>query len=434
MRKRDVAHGLALAALDGAWQPEAIAERLAGALAIEDNPSTRQIGRKLVRALEGPDEVETVAAVIARSQGFRALCEKGPLHVRVWHTPTLAPRPSRFGVPPLATVGDVAALLELPIEKLEWLADVHGMNARAPDPRLEHYHYRWIAKRSGGARLIEAPKPALRSAQRRVLDRVLAHIPPHPAAHGFVSGRSVIEHARAHTGRAIVARLDLSTFFWSVAPARLRGIFALAGYSREVSATLTGLATTKTPFRALAAMPPAGMDPFAVRRLLGNRHLPQGAPTSGALANLACFALDRRLTGLAARFGGTYTRYADDLAFSGGAGFARDIDRFLSRACAAAIDEGFAIQHRKTRVMRASTRQELCGVVVNAGTSVSRRELERLEATLVNCARRGPETQNRERHPDFRAHLAGRVAWVAQVAPHKARRLKEWLARIEWPS
>jgi hypothetical protein len=433
VRKRDVARGLALAALDGVWHPAAIAKRVADALAIEDDPWTRQIGRKLVRALEAPGEVETVAAVIARAQGFRMLCEKGPLHVRVWHTPPPAPRPTRFGVPPLATVGDVAALLELPIEKLEWLADVHGMNARAPDPRLEHYRYRWIAKQSGGARLIEAPKPALRSAQRRLLDRVLAPIPPHPAAHGFVSGRSVIEHARAHTERAIVARLDLSTFFWSVAPARLRGIFALAGYSRAVSATLTGLATTKTPFHALSAMP-AGMDRFEVRRMLGNRHLPQGAPTSGALANLACFALDRRLTGLAARFGATYTRYADDLAFSGDRGFAREIDRFLARACAVVIEEGFAIQHRKTRVMRASTRQELCGVVVNAGTSVQRRELERLEAILVSCARHGPATQNRENHPDFRAHLAGRVAWVAQVAPHKARRLTEWLARIEWPA
>ena len=434
MRKRDVAHGLALAALDGVWHPAAIAKRMAAAIAIEDGPSTQRIGRELVEALEASGELEDVAEAIARSRGFRALWKKGALHVRVWHAPPPASRPSRFGVPPLATTGDVAALLELPIEKLEWLADVHGMNARAPDPRLEHYRYRWIAKRSGGARLIEAPKPALRSAQRRLLDRVLAHIPPHPAAHGFVSGRSVIEHARAHTERAIVARLDLSTFFWSVAPARLRGIFALAGYSREVSATLTGLATTKTPSRALAAMPPAGMDRFAVRRLLGDRHLPQGAPTSGALANLACFALDRRLSGLAARFGATYTRYADDLAFSGDRGFARDIDRFLPRACAVAIEEGFAIQHRKTRVMRASTRQELCGVVVNAGTSVSRQELERLEAILVNCARHGPATQNREQHPDFRAHLTGRVAWIAQVAPHKARRLERWLAQIEWPS
>jgi hypothetical protein len=433
VRKRDVAHGLALAALDGVWHPAAVAKRLAGALGIEDDPWTRQIGRELVQALEAPGEPHEVTEAIARSRGFRVLWKKGALSIRVWHTPPPAPRSSRFDVPPLATVGDVAALLELPIEKLEWLADVHGMNARAPDPRLEHYRYRWIAKRSGGARLIEAPKPALRSAQRRVLDRVLAHIPPHPAAHGFVSGRSVIEHARAHTERAIVARLDLSTFFWSVAPARLRGIFALAGYSRAVSATLTGLATTKTPFHALAAMP-AGMDRFEVRRLLGNRHLPQGAPTSGALANLACFALDRRLTGLAARFGATYTRYADDLAFSGDQGFAREIDRFLPRACAVVTEEGFAIQHRKTRVMRASTRQELCGVVVNAGTSVQRRELERLEAILVSCARHGPEAQNREHHPDFRAHLAGRVAWVAQVAPHKARRLTEWLARIEWPA
>src|SRR5690606_22131613 len=128
VRKRDVAHGLALAALDGVWHPAAIAKRVAHALGIEDGPSTQRIGRELVEALEGPDEVEIVAAAIARSRGFRALWKKGAIHVRVWHAPPPASRPSRFGVPPLATTGDVAALLELPIEKLEWLADVHGMN------------------------------------------------------------------------------------------------------------------------------------------------------------------------------------------------------------------------------------------------------------------------------------------------------------------
>jgi RNA-directed DNA polymerase len=433
MLARDVAIGLALAALDGAWDARSISARIAHALGTEETPSTRGLGRELVRVLAIPSELEAVAAAILRARSFRALSKKHALTIRAWHTPEPRLPELRYGVPLLTTVADVAALLDVSIAELDWLADTRGMNQRASDPRLQHYVCRWIEKRSGGARLIEAPKRSLRDAQRRVLDRVIACIPPHEAARGFVRGRSVVEHASAHAGRTIVARLDLASFFWTIAPSRIRGIFEHAGYSRAVSAVLTGLATTKTPFHALRAMPRSVEDRATTRRLLSNRHLPQGAPTSGALANLACFALDRRLAGLASRFGATYTRYADDLAFSGDSNFARDIDRFLPRACAVVIDEGFSIQHRKTRVMRASRRQELCSIVVNAGTTMKRADLERLEAILVNCARHGPEGQNRSGHPDFRAHLAGRVAWVGQLAPKKAERLREVFRQIRWP-
>ena len=89
-----------------------------------------------------------------------------------------------------------------------------------------------------------------------------------------------------------------------------------------------------------------------------------GAPTSPSLANLCAFRLDLRLAGLARALGATYTRYADDLAFSGGEDLARVIERLSVRVAAIALEEGFSIQLRKTRVMRRGARQHLAGVVV----------------------------------------------------------------------
>jgi hypothetical protein len=97
------------------------------------------------------------------------------------------------------------------------------------------------------------------------------------------------------------------------------------------------------------------------------------------------------------------------------------------------LEEGFSVHHRKTRIMRQGVRQHLAGLVVNQRINVRRSDFDRLKATLTNCIRHGPETQNREAHPRFRAHLEGRVAFVEAVNPGKGRRLRSLLQQIQWP-
>nr|WP_279609414.1 LysR substrate-binding domain-containing protein [Burkholderia cenocepacia] len=162
------------------------------------------------------------------------------------------------------------------------------------------------------------------------------------------------------------------------------------------------------------------------------RHLPQGAPTSPALANLCAFRFDLRLAALARSLDATYTRYADDLAFSGGGALARDIERLQIRIAAIALEEGFALQLRKTRVMRRGARQQLAGVVVNRHPNLARDAFDRLKAILTNCIRHGPASQNRDAHPDFRAHLAGRVAHAAALNAARGAKLRALFDRIAW--
>ncbi len=169
-----------------------------------------------------------------------------------------------------------------------------------------------------------------------------------------------------------------------------------------------------------------------VRVLYARPHLPQGAPTSPAIANLCAFRLDRRLAGLAEAAGATYTRYADDLAFSGEADFARRADRFAVNVAAIVDEEGFSVAHRKTRLMRPSVRQHLAGLTLNVRPSLSRKQLDHLEAILTNCVRYGAGTQNRNHHPDFRAHLQGRVAFATMVNVTRAAHFQDLFAQIAW--
>jgi hypothetical protein len=178
----------------------------------------------------------------------------------------------------------------------------------------------------------------------------------------------------------------------------------------------------------LAAPPLA----WAERRRLATPHLPQGAPTSPALANLSAFRLDCRLNRLAESCAASYTRYADDLLFSGGEELARQSGRFQTQVGAILLEEGFRPNHRKTRMLRQGQRQQAAGLVLNEKPNIERRELDRLKAILTNCARQGPASQNHGKHADFRAHLQGKLAWVAFIHPGKGEKLHPIFERIDW--
>jgi RNA-directed DNA polymerase len=96
------------------------------------------------------------------------------------------------------------------------------------------------------------------------------------------------------------------------------------------------------------------------------------------------------------------------------------------------FEEGFAVNHRKTRIVRQGVRQHLAGLVANQRMNVMRTDFDRLKAILNNCVRLGPESQNHEGHPHFRSHLEGRVGFVETINPAKAKRLRTIFEQIQW--
>jgi len=330
---------------------------------------------------------------------------KGRMRLRA----TAAHRPELLaenGLPNLASREELAAALGIPRGTLDWLA--------LPERKKEPPHYTAFAvpKRSGGYRVLYAPKAKLKAAQHWIRREILAKTFAEDPAHGFIAGRSIHTNAAPHTGKDIVVTLDLDNFFPSVTYRRVRGIFQSLGYGEEVAIPLAMLCTVK---------PAAKVREFVG----GQRHrmLPQGAPTSPALANLACRHLDLRLAGLAAKFGCTYTRYADDLTFSGDAAFERSLKRFLPLLQKIVKAEGFKLKKDKTHLARRGARQKVTGLVVNDGPRVPRAYRRRLRAILHNARKTGLDAQNRDKHPHFAHALRGRIEFVRSTHPQLAAKL-----------
>lgn len=330
-------------------------------------------------------------------------------------------RLAEFGLPNLHSTGDLLRWLDLDVRTLVLLANP-GSHAR---PRKTNYGEWTVPKKRGGHRVICAPKPKLKAALRKIKGEILDRAPGHSAAHGFTRGRSIVTNGTEHIGRSLVINVDLQAFFEHVGYRRVVGVFRFLGYSSEVSRWLA-LLCTHQPALGVA-------DPEGHRRSMlfcANRHAVQGAPTSPGVANLAARRLDHRLAGLARRFHATYTRYADDLTFSGDGPFKRGMKRFLKRLDAIIRAERFRINRRKTRFMRSSLRQEVTGVIVNEKLNVAREEYGRLKAILHNAQRTGLAAQNRKGRADFRAYLLGRIAHLRQIHPERANRLKAALEAL----
>jgi retron-type reverse transcriptase len=341
---------------------------------------------------------------------------------------------SDWNVPRIESKADLAAWLNLAANELDWFADLKGLNRKHPDSRLSHYHYTIQTKKNGQFRLIEAPKQHLMRIQRRILTDILNRIPAHPAAHGFVQGRSIKTFAAPHVGREVVLRMDIEDFFPSYPARRIQAFFRTIGYPESVADILGGLCTNpvhpdswKT---VLSSADPEGLK--KKQRLYSRPHLPQGAPTSPALANLCSYRIDCRLAGLAKSVGASYTRYADDLAFSGNRDFAMRIERFSTSVAAILLESGFAVNYHKTRIMRKGVRQRLAGLVTNERLNVAREEVNRLRAILTNCIRHGWQSQNRTGHANFQSHLDGKIGFVESIHAAKGSRLRKLFEQIRW--
>lgn len=328
-------------------------------------------------------------------------------------------------LPDIPTDADLARWLQLSREQLRWLAP-------ATPAVVEHYRYSLQPKQTGGLRLLETPKAELKRVQRHILHTLLSQVPVHEAAHGFTVGRSVKTHAAAHVGQAVVIRFDLQDFFGSVGAAQINAVWRTLGYPEGVARSLTALCTHRTAGMVIERLrDDGGLDWIGAKRL-GSAHLPQGAPTSPALANLCAFNLDLRLEGLAWVFGASYTRYADDLVFSGPESLRRQFRALHAWVAEIVRDEGFTLHPDKTRCLPRHQRQRVTGVVVNVRPNVPRDDFDRLKACLHQSVLHGPASQNKDGLADFRSHLLGRIGWVGQFSMTRQARLMRLFGQINW--
>lgn len=328
-------------------------------------------------------------------------------------------------IPSITTLGKLSDWLDIPHEKLDWFAG--NMNFKKDVEKLQHYHLKSIKKRNGNLRLLEVPKWNLKQVQRHILHGILDHIPAHSASHGFQRGRSIFSYVKAHVGKASVLKFDLKDYFLTAERSRVRALFHKAGYPPQISNYLAKLCTH-------SCIPPTSLGLLPNRLLYEIPHLPQGAPSSPALADKLLFKVDKRIESFCRSLDKLQlnnSRYADDFAISSDCHINTKTSLFIQDVIQQIInDEGWQLNTKKTKVMHKSQRQSLAGIVINSKTNVVRYEYDKLRAILHNIQKEGWESQNRNKLPHFPEHLLGRIEFMKQSNPNRGDKLHQLYERM----
>lgn len=278
-----------------------------------------------------------------------------------------------------------------------------------PEVTRNSYHYFYIPKKDGRKRTIQAPIGPLKDIQTCLNFILRSYWRPDECVHGFANGRSIISGAKRHTGKPYVFNVDLKDFFPSVT-----WIKVYAGLKR-----IHIPAETAQFICDLCTVPSDACHSF-------KDVLPQGAPTSPILSNIACIDLDRRLSGLANSFGLTYTRYADDITFSSRYNIYQEKGEFRELLIKIIGDEGFSLNDKKTRLMKRGARQEVTGLTVCEKVNIPRRWIKNFRAQIHNMKVNGftPE--------EYRSAL-GKASWVKNIDRSKGLRLEYKIREMKEP-
>ena len=271
--------------------------------------------------------------------------------------------PEANGAPAILTLGHLARRM-----------DVSHAYLRSVIASRDGDHYRefHMTKRSGGLRRIAVPEPTLMAVQRWIAREILNTQPIHPSSFAYVPKRSIVQCAERHIGAGWLLKLDIHDFFESIQERGVYRVFRRIGYQPLVAFELTRLCTR--PWHDHARAKEAGriVPNFLHRGIKLYRseltgHVPQGAPTSPMLSNLACIRLDEALTDFASAERLTFTRYSDDLTFAGASG---DFNRaravgLVDEVRKILIRESFRLHEKKISIVPPGCRKVVLGLLVD---------------------------------------------------------------------
>lgn len=332
---------------------------------------------------------------------------------------------AKFKLPVCHTPLQLAEIIAKQIKDFD-LKQLRFLTFQREVSTISHYQRFQLVKKSGGLRTISAPMPRLKAVQHWILHNILNVLPLHDAAHGFRSQRSIVSNAQPHVKQAIVLNLDLKDFFPTVSYRRVKGVFQQLGYSEAVATHLALLCT-------VAETEEVHLDGERYFVEMGQRVLAQGAPTSPALTNFLCRRLDSRLAGLARKLGFNYSRYADDLTFSGTTEAKKKVNLLLRQIHFVVAEEGFNVHPDKTRVMHSGRRQEVTGLVVNEKPAVSREQRRELRAVLFHLVKDGVTGKAWKGFTGdaLLHHVSGMINFIAMVNPQEGEKLRGEFAKIK---
>lgn len=275
-----------------------------------------------------------------------------------------------------------------------------------------HYQKAYLKKRGGGKRTLLIPDPLLKMIQRNLLNHILYSIPISPSATAYFTGASIRDNGIVHVNKRQILKLDIKDFFQSITYIQVyTKAFSGKYFPPQAAAMLTALCCF-------------------------DGYLPQGAPTSAAVSNLVMKDFDHHMEKWCRERKITYTRYCDDMTFSG------EFDWKLVRNKVKAFlkELGFELNHQKTCLRKTGQRQMVTGIVVNDKVQAPRAYRRALRQELYYIKRFGvvshiEKTQGcyaaPNSHTIYLQRLLGKINFVLQINPEDDffRESRQWVRR-----
>jgi RNA-directed DNA polymerase len=320
-------------------------------------------------------------------------------------------------------------------------SDLHAYVSRSDIHSSDNtYRSFTIKKRSGGKRWISIPCSPLMAVQKLIAQEVLNNLKPHPAAMAYVSGmpNPLKDHAKKHIGAKWILKLDIKNFFSNISEQQVYRVFYDVGYPKLLSFEMARLCTRVTPKRMGKRWNNIIRNEYVGRYAYDKMgSLPQGAPTSPALSNLVCIALDTELEALADSQGVTYSRYADDLCFSFCEASRQEVISFKKEVRSILWGYKFEVNSDKTRIIPPGCRQIITGVVIDSGSTTIPKELRnRIRMHLYYSKKIGIPKHCEEKGfrsvIGFRNHLYGLISYVCSINPSQGRKFNEAFLELPW--
>ena len=269
-----------------------------------------------------------------------------------------------------------------------------------PNHVFHRYHQFQIKKKSGGFRQITAPRNQSFMMLLQSLNEVLKAIyTPSNHAMGFTEKRSVVTNAAVHKNQNYIFNIDLKDFFPSIEQGRVMKRLTLApfNFSPQIALLISGLCSMRVKREHPIETKQHDLDKQFMYVL------PQGAPTSPIITNMICDTLDRRLAGLAKRFGTRYTRYADDITFSSMHNIYSASGEFIKQLIRIINTQGFAINDAKTRLQKRGSRQEVTGLIVSDKLNVTKKYVREIRSLLYIWDKYGYSEAMSNFYPKYKA-------------------------------
>lgn len=279
----------------------------------------------------------------------------------------------------------------------------------ASNHTVSHYRTRKIPKSNGETRTLNVPDGFMKAIQRSIAEKLLAYEYVSKYAFAYKSGASTVSNAKPHLGNSMVIKMDIRHFFDSITyPMVKEKVFKADKYSEAIRILLSILCVYKDS-------------------------IPQGAPTSPAISNIIMSEFDDNLGAWCSDRGITYTRYCDDMTFSG----ALDTDEVKAHVTKELEKTGFFVNCKKTVTVHDGQMKNVTGIVVNDKLNVPSSYRKSIRKDMYYCRKFGVEshlmhTSSDECKMKFLRRLAGRINYVLSVDEKndEFKRYKRYVAEL----